>query len=695
MTYRIMTFLVVLITASGLSTGQEADTAHPSGHPLEAVIVQSSRAGKLDPVTQTTIDSADLRTLVVGQDLQFVLELASPSIVAYSESGTNFSNYGSFRLRGIDQTRVNVTLNGAPLNDMVDQGVFFSNITDLANGMSSVQVQRGVGLSQNGTASYAGSINLESPRLYTEPRGKLQFTAGSFRLLRGSAEVYSGLLESNTSIYAKVTSFQTDGYRYNTGTSSLSGIVSAAWYGADDVVKFTAVGGNTKNELGYFLVPKPLVDEDPRTNLNDTTDHDDFGQYLLQLEWDHQLTGSTVLSLMSYYGSAGGDFFSGWRDENNALTQINYPLSNAHFGGIAQVSATNVVSGLDLKGGVHVYRFWRRNWEIVMPDQSMPYYDDRTVKNEASASVSASYTTGGLGLSADVQARSVSMTFSPDARYVPANTAVPTHDWFFLNPRVGASYSIAPSSSVYASIGQTGREPTRFDLLGGTQINDANIAVIMNPNTVRPEYALDIEAGYRFAGKGLSAEVNVFHMSFTDEIAPIGQFIEQQFVQLRKNVPSSTRYGVELTARANLSQVLSLYGSATWMKGNIDTYAPDGADVVYTNLTPVLTPELLANITIEARPVESIVASVMTRYIGGSFLSLPNSSDLRLDGAAIVDLRAQWNIYGVHSIGITLFNTLDQRYATNGATVEYEGNATPAIFIQAPRSFLVMYELQL
>ena len=72
------------------------------------------------------------------------------------------------RLRGIGQERINITLNGIPLNDMIDHGVFFSNFTDISGSFESVQVQRGVGTSSNGVASYAGSVNFESANLQTQ-----------------------------------------------------------------------------------------------------------------------------------------------------------------------------------------------------------------------------------------------------------------------------------------------------------------------------------------------------------------------------------------------------------------------------------------------------------------------------------------------------------------------------------------------
>ncbi|MFT6965011.1 MAG: iron complex outermembrane receptor protein, partial [Marivirga sp.] len=111
----------------------------------EEVVVRAIRADALSPITQKTLTEKDIKKVFNGQDGTFVLETLTPSIQVNSDAGTRFTNYGGMRLRGIDQKRINITLNGVPLNDMMDQGVFFSNFTDITRSVQSVQVQRGVG----------------------------------------------------------------------------------------------------------------------------------------------------------------------------------------------------------------------------------------------------------------------------------------------------------------------------------------------------------------------------------------------------------------------------------------------------------------------------------------------------------------------------------------------------------------------
>ena len=120
-------------------------------------------------------------------------------------------NYGGMRLRGIAQERINMTLNGIPLNDMIDHGVFFSNFTDLGANFESVQIQRGVGIAPNGVASYAGSVNFETVRLQDRERGgEMNVGVGAFNTYRLSGSVSSGLIDDRWSLYGSYSSLQSD-----------------------------------------------------------------------------------------------------------------------------------------------------------------------------------------------------------------------------------------------------------------------------------------------------------------------------------------------------------------------------------------------------------------------------------------------------------------------------------------------------
>src|SRR5205085_1684495 len=162
--------------------------------------------------SQKTLTQADLEPRYFGQDVPLLLQGAAPSLTSYAETG-NYWGYSYIRLRGLDQSRINLTLDGIPLNDPEDQVLYFADFPDLANSLQSVQVQRGVGTSSNGTAAYAGSINMESMSLATSARGaEVQVEGGSFGSKRVSAEYQTGLLPSRFAAYARISGLRTNGY---------------------------------------------------------------------------------------------------------------------------------------------------------------------------------------------------------------------------------------------------------------------------------------------------------------------------------------------------------------------------------------------------------------------------------------------------------------------------------------------------
>ena len=658
---------------------------------LPRIDVRTPRADEHSPITHTTITPGTLRALHVGQDPQYIVERAVPSIVAFSESGTGMTNYGSFRMRGIDQTRVNVTLDGAPINDMIDQGVFFSNMSDLTNGMASIQVQRGVGMSMNGTASFAGSVNFETNAGQDAPSAHLELGAGSFNMRRASASVSTGNLNGGIHAFVRYSNLVSDGYRANTATSTNSMLFSGGWTGEADALRILGVWGRSANELGYFPVQASIARRAPRTNLNDITDNDNFGQHLLQLRYMRTLSAAETFSAAVYYGGAGGDYFSGFRDSNSILTQINYPLDNRHIGAMANITSTGFAEGLRVEGGLHVYQFNRRNWETVSPENRSPYYDDRTVKREESVYARATYSIKAWQFYADVQARSVSMRFVQDVPNMVSAMDLPVHTWFFLNPRVGVRYTLDDASEVYVSFGQTGREPTRFDLLGATQINDANVGILRVQNTVRPEFAMDLEAGYRLQGTNGRLAANFFLMRFQDEIAPIGPYIEQQFVQLRKNVARSRRIGVEVEGLYKPHHTLSVEGNVTWMSSRVDEYVPENVilPVVYNNVFPVLTPNLLGNVMIRYSPVQLFSVDVAARGMSRSFTDISNAASATLPAFLQLDARLWLNVLDGVRVGLHVNNVTNAFVVTNGGSVLGDGGLESTYFVQAGRNVMI------
>src|SRR5689334_16383506 len=198
---------------------------------LERVMISAVRASGTAPISEKTLGAQELTRRNFGQDVPQLLQGAAPSLTSYAETA-NYWGYSYIRLRGIDQSRINFTLDGIPLNDPEDQVLYFADFPDLASSLRSIQVQRGVGTSSNGTAAYAGSINMESVPLAASPRGgTVQIEDGSFHSRRASIEYNTGLLPRRFAAYGRVSALRTDGYRYHSGVDGRSLFAGAGYFG--------------------------------------------------------------------------------------------------------------------------------------------------------------------------------------------------------------------------------------------------------------------------------------------------------------------------------------------------------------------------------------------------------------------------------------------------------------------------------
>ncbi|TVQ80204.1 MAG: TonB-dependent receptor [Flavobacteriales bacterium] len=655
----------------------------------EEVVVSAIRARQNAPFTQVTRSKEEVERIFQGQDAAFLLEELSPSIVSYSESGTSFSNYGGFLLRGMDQTRINITLNGVPLNDMIDQGVFFSNFTDFGNSIESVQIQRGVGTSSNGTSSYAGSINFESLSLMdSTASGEIQLTGGSFGTRRASAEVKTGLLDNNTAFYARYAHMLSDGFRDNMSTNSRSFFFSGAWFGKKQMLKFTGFKGLSANGLGWEPEARDSINKNPRFNQFSPNDRDNFGQWMTQLQHTYEFNRSWSMVNTVYYSGAGGDFPFGDNDpESEEFMQINYPLYNDHVGVMSNVRGSFFNDLAVFRGGVHANTFRRRNLEQIVPNFDAPYYSDRSQKDELSAFGKFSSRFDKVEIFADVQVRAVRLDLIPDEDFLGFAAQIPTREWVFFNPKAGASYHFNDQFHVYGSFGRTGREPRRFDILGSTQINSINLPLIQNLNNVSPEFVNNFEAGTRFTNRFVSLQFNGFFMQFENEIAPIGEFIAEGFVQQYKNMESSYRAGLELDYNIEFLPTMRLRGGATWMNARISSFVDDNTGEQFNNVSPILTPTWNVQTTLEGDLPYGVTLGLRTRYLSETFMELTNNPELVVPSSFVTDLRLLWRFYGDHSLSVQLNNLLNVTYFTYGMPVDpdFSGNMVPGFFVQPPR----------
>jgi iron complex outermembrane receptor protein len=652
---------------------------------LESVQVTAIRGSGDIPIAETTVARADIERKYAGQETPILLA-AQPGITAYAENGAS-SNYSYMRIRGIDQTRINITLDGVPLNEPEDQGLYFANFPDFANSIESVQIQRGVGTSTNGVASYAGSVNFESVAIASATRGgELQLGRGSFNTTRGSAEYQTGLTSHGLAGYGRFSTARTDGYRYDSGNRSHSWFASGGWFGTRDVVKLTTFGGYSANEEAYLATPLSVIEEEPRTNPLSVDEgngrtralHDRFHQRFAGLAWTRALTPDLTLATTAYGFDAGGYYdvpFDG--------TMYDYHL-HSRWGGV--VSALRWQSARSTAAiGVHGARYAREHWLIAQPDFAARLYDNTGYKDEGSAFAKGSRALGATTLFGDLQFRTAAFRYEPTAGN---GVATARAKWSFFNPKLGVAQRLSTALTAYASVGANGREPTRADMFGGADDIDAGTAPLLLPLTrVRPESVRDIEAGLVYRHTTLSAHANAFLMRFRNEIAPIGE-VNALGVTLRKNVGHSMRRGIESDVTWRPVPALALVANASLTDSRIRAYHDDATDVTYHDVTALLTPRLVTNhgLRLDLGPYTSL--DLDGRYTSRMMLGNDNDARFIVPASYFIDAGATLRVKN-QSLLAQLRNATNRRVYTSG----YSDGTEPNYYLLAPRNVMVTVKL--
>lgn len=599
---------------------------------LETIVVRATRAGGAPPTSQTTLNRATLERTNAGQDAPILLQGITGATVSSDAGG--FSGYSAIRLRGIDQTRLTISLDGVPLNDPEDQVLYFSNLPDFMNSIQSVRIQRGVGSSGFGTASYAGSLNFESiPVAATEPFGEFQLTAGSWGTKRVSVEGATGL-RSGFAAYGRVSGQETDGYREHSGNRARSAFMSAGWFGARDAVKFTGFAGRSRTQLAYYAPSEAQLAVNPRVNVMAPEERDDFHQEMASIQYTRELARNATVTTTGYRNSAAGnyDVFVGSDLWNFNLGHVWYGLLSAVAWNTRRVA---------LSAGVHASSYHRDHFLFVRPDLANRVYSNTGFKQEQSAFVKATWTRGAWDWHGDLALRRAAFQYRP----TPGSTfGEPKAAWVFLSPKLGVTWRARSDLTAYASIGRTGREPTRSDLFAGADDLDAGAAAELLPlDQVRPESVVDFEAGVRWARGTVALNANLFAMRFRNEIAPIGA-ISITGSQLRRNVARSSRTGLELEAEWRARPSLTFTGNAMMMRARIGEYTDLAGGTTYQDVTPLLSPAVIVNGQAAWQAGARVGVTFGVRHVGRSFLANDGNEALTTPAHTLVDGGASFMI---------------------------------------------------
>ncbi|HWZ23259.1 MAG TPA: TonB-dependent receptor [Cytophagaceae bacterium] len=664
----------------------------------EEIVVTAIRANSQTPVTQYNMSQKDIKAKYFGHDIPALLNNA-PSMNTYSETG-NGIGYSYMRLRGIDQTRINLTINGIPVNDPETQGYYFNNFADLATSLKSIQIQRGVGTSTNGSASFGGAVNMVSTDLAAKPSFSFSSGYGSFVSRRLAGEFQTGLLQNKFAFYGRISNVGTDGYRDHSAANITSYLVSGIYYGKKSLLKINSFGGMAHSSLAYNATDKSILDTNRTYNPLGLGNKDQFQQTFHQIQYTYEFNKKLNFVTSGYFVKGDG-FFD--------LMFNNYPYKSLNMPNLSPTdTTTNVIASyklnqsfyglmsflnytthkMKLNFGVHGNMFQSKHYMQVKWAQDLPpgiglnyeAYSNTGYKQELSAFAKIQYdVTQKLLLFGDAQVRTVAFQYKAQDKAIFRDTfKVDKMNWLFFNPKVGARYNVTKKTSFYLSGGKTTREPTRIDYMGDDRAN-----YDIKQSDVKPETIYNLELGNEIHSNKVKLNTNIYFMEFRNEIAATGALNYFGYA-IRKNVPQSFRRGIEFDWMWQINKFFAVTNTSAFSYNRIKTYTADfeiydsnGADtyttktVITKNAIPILTPSVTLNQGIRLTPLSWLSLDVIGKYVSRMYLDNTNNKTLSTPSFFFADLRLGIKLNslfkgGDHSLSFQLNNFTNTKYYNSG-----------------------------
>jgi iron complex outermembrane receptor protein len=692
-------------------------TLQPSAIMTDEVIVYATRAGNSTPVAHQDFDKKEIATINFGQDLPVLLG-GSISAVTTSDAG-NGMGYTALRIRGTDMTRINVTINGMPLNDPESHNVFWVDLPDIATSTDNVQIQRGVGTSTNGASAFGASINLQTSQLNTEPYAEINSAFGSFNTLKNSISFGTGLFDKHLSMDARISKLSSDGYIDRATSDLLSYYISGAYTSNKNLLRFNIFSGKEKTYQAWDGIPSAVLDTNRTYNGmgsyydNHGVQHyysnetDNYLQTHYQAVYSHEFTKKLFMNATVHH-TVGAGYYEQYRESDNLADYGIDPVRiNSRYYTIGtdtiltpdstistsdlirQKHLANTFTGLTWAMNYHTDKlqssfggswntysgnhFGRVIWSQFTGNSEInhEWYRSKALKNDFNIFAKSEYAlTSKLNTWIDLQYRRIYYSIAgmdDDQRDITQN-----HTFNFFNPKAGVSYQLSAKQNMYASISIANREPNRDNFV------DAD----PSQPIPQPEKLYDFEAGYAIITNHFSINANAYYMYYHDQLVLTGA-INDVGAPIMVNVPTSYRAGIELSAKALLSDKLKWEPTVTLSQNKInafteyiddwDTWSQTAVNHTHTDLS--FSPSITASSSLSWMILKGFNMSLISKFVGRQYIDNTQSSDRKLDPYFVNNLLINYTIKPgfCNEIGLSVMinNIFNQKYESNAWVYRY------------------------
>ena len=660
---------------------------------LDEVTVNSLRAKNNSPVPFVNISKKDLENTNLAQDLPTLLK-NTPSVSTTSDSGSGIG-YSSIRVRGSDQSRVNVTINGVPYNDSESMSVYWVNLPDFASSIESIQIQRGVGTSTNGSAAFGGSVNIQTNAASDVALFEINNSLGSFNTVKNSVSFSTGFINDKFELSGRLSRIKSGGYIDRSGSKLRSYFLQGIYKDSNTLIKLLNFAGHEITDQAWFGIDSSTLESNRRYNpageyydkngnvLYYDNQDDNYKQDHYQLHWNQDYENGWISNFGLHY-TYGRGFFENYNlafDSNSSDNIDRRWLDNDFYGLIFSFNNNSDNYNAIIGGSYNKYEgehFGEYLWNAGSNELSNfkeRFYSDYGNKSELNFYAKLDYyLSKKLSIYGDLQYRNINYNaiitpYSVISGYVEQGYDKIDKKFNFFNPKIGLNYNHNENNQFYISYARAQREPTRADYASGS------------PN---PEKLDDFELGWRRNFNSFSINLNAFYMLYDDQLVLTGERDINGY-EIRTNVGESYRLGLEIDTKLFINSSLDIESnlSISENKNKNLFFSFDGELKNYGNTDIAYSPKFIANNIINFYPNDKTSVSLRSNYISEQFFAQTNSPISKLDSFFTNDLNLSHEIYlndFVDELKIKLLinNIFDLEYTSYGGYYTYdvpEGNS--------------------
>ncbi len=685
------------------------------------VFVSALRVDDTTPIAYTNISREEIESRNFGQDIPFLVK-TSPSVVSTSDAGAGIG-YTGIRVRGVDPGRINVTINGIPLNDAESHGVFWVNMPDLASSTQNIQIQRGVGTSTHGAGAFGATMNLQTAIMNPDAYGEINTGFGSFGTRKANVQIGTGILDNGWQVEGRLSKIDSDGYIDRASSDLRSFYLSGARHGNRSLLKADIFSGQEVTYQAWNGVPEPILNNNPaqlehyisqlwlgnddaahwRQNIgnrrfNEFTyenQSDNYQQDHYQFHYSYRLLDNWVANASLHY-TYGRGYFEQFR-RNDRLSTYNISpviigeetisrsdlvrrrwLDNHFYGGVFTTEVSRPEQwNFILGGGYNEYdgdHFGEVIWARFAGDSDLGdrYYDNNGFKTDFNIYGKLNYyLSSSLNSYIDLQYRTVMYRFLGlriDGATGDVSDVTQRDRIQFFNPKAGFVYRFADGHRAFASVSVGGKEPTRRDYIESTETSRPD-----------PERLYDFELGYQGSISRMDVGVNLYYMLYRDQLINTGEVNDVGNI-VRENVPDSYRAGIELQLGVRLLPELHWSGNMTLSRNIIREYIRFMDDFdqggqqseTYRNVDISFSPSVIGN-SILAYRTGPVQAEWVSQYVSRQFLDNTANTSRVIDPYWVNNLRLSYSIDRIPYLrnvvaSLLVNNVLDVKYVSNGYT---------------------------